>query len=63
MDDTATQIIETSFGKVIAKDFAQSLAVSAGILGGFIVVGLVVTQVKKMRATRLAKKNPPKEEN
>lgn len=50
------ELEDISFGKEIAKEFTISLAATAGVLVGFIAVGLVVTRVKRFKAARNAKK-------
>lgn len=46
---------ETNFGKEITKTFAISTAVSAGVIAGFMVVGLAVNKFQDFKARRNAK--------
>lgn len=48
--------VETSFGKEIAKTLALSTATSAGVVAGFVVVGLAITKFEELKKKRAAKK-------
>lgn len=47
---------ELSFGKEIAKALAISTATSAGVIAGFVAVGLAINKLDEMKKARAAKK-------
>ena len=59
--DSANESQDHSLGKQIAKDLAQSTAISVGVLAGFMVVGFAAGKIQDFRAARKAKKNPATE--
>lgn len=58
MENETPETTEESFGKVVAKEFAQSLAISAGVWGGLFVAAFAVGQIQEAKKRRVAKKNP-----
>jgi hypothetical protein len=54
---------EISFGKTLVKDYAETLATSAGLLTGVVLVAFAFEQIQKVRARRKAKKNQIKTES
>lgn len=58
-DDMTVREAASTLGKEIAKDFVQSTAVSAGVLAGFVVVGLAYSKLSSIRTARRAKKAEP----
>lgn len=53
---------ELSFGKEIAKTLALSTATSAGVIAGFLVVGLALTKIQEIKKNRAAKKDAAKQD-
>jgi hypothetical protein len=59
-----TEITEDiNFGKEIAKSVVYSAAATVGTLAGFVVFGLAVDKVQKIKANRAAKKAAQTEED
>jgi homoserine kinase len=61
MDDNfdapeTSEFDELSFGKEIAKTLVISTATSAGVIAGFVVVGLTISKFNDIKAKRAAKK-------
>lgn len=52
-----TEIQEIDFGKEIAKTLVLSAAATVGTVAGFVVVGLAMDKIQKIKANRAAKKS------
>lgn len=50
-----------SFGVVLAKSFAVSAATTAGMVGGLVAVGYVVTKIQERKAKKEAAKKEAEE--
>jgi hypothetical protein len=48
---------DINFGKEIAKTLVLSTAATVGTIAGFVVVGLAVDKIQKIREARRAKKD------
>lgn len=56
--DSTNESQDINFGKQLAKDFAQSTAVTVGVVAGLFVVSYSLGKIQELRAARKAKKNP-----
>lgn len=56
--DSTNESQDINFGKQLAKDFAQSTAVTVGVVAGLFVVSYSLGKIQELRAARKDKKNP-----
>lgn len=55
-NETTVETQDVNFPKEIAKALALGTATSAGVLAGFMVVGLAVVKIQELKEARKAKK-------
>lgn len=60
--ETSSDSTELSFGKEIAKTFAISTVTSAGVIAGFVAVGLAINKFDEIKKARAAKKAAAKQD-